>query len=149
QKLSTRHDYTDFYFLRRRNILSADLLAKNVQLAKIINVYVGLFSKETWQFLLKNGISRPRTTRPPTTLRESQPNLVFNNLKELRITGIKNEKMLQEFLENFTEVCHSIRGITLNKDSMDDFNKKTIEILDENKSKNATISQKELEWLEL
>ncbi|CAG8557456.1 2463_t:CDS:2 [Ambispora leptoticha] len=65
----------------RRNILSADTLVENARLTKIINVYVGLFTKETWKSLNKNEISRPRTIRAPTFnyasfLRHYEPNAI-------------------------------------------------------------------------
>ncbi|CAG8575264.1 9288_t:CDS:2 [Ambispora leptoticha] len=198
-----------------RQLLSADTVAK------IIDVYVSLFSKEFWQPLLKNEISLPLTTRTPTfnyasylkhyepyavslaagawlkqktipltdkqlqqrnaltsalcklflteakslisfycylnrdadifssISRGCQPSLIFNNLKELRIFGIQDGNELQKFFENFTNICHSIRGITFGRGPIFYSNNKIIEFSDDDKVKNAMMTQNELEWLEL
>ncbi|CAG8650659.1 3799_t:CDS:2 [Ambispora leptoticha] len=131
QKLITPTDKQ----LQKRNVLTEALCNLFLTEAKALKSFYYNLSEDVDIFSL---ISRG-----------CPPSLIFNNLKELRISEITNEIELQNFFESFTNICHSIRGITLDVDPAVRYSQKIIEISDGDKFKNVMKTQNGLEWLEL
>ncbi|CAG8473754.1 6464_t:CDS:2 [Ambispora leptoticha] len=94
------------------------------RLVKVVNVYLGSFTKETWEFLRANGISRPRNIRTPAfnyaaflrhyeitavsyaTVEWLQQKSVIPTVKQMR----KREALRKSLCALFVEQAQTIRS---------------------------------------